>query len=279
MTALKVLSIFLSIYNVGNGASILAIIPTASFSHQVAFVELWRELSLRGHNVTLVTTDPTNDVTLKNLKEINMTRSYKTWQKPMKMHESLSIWNVYEFLYFASKEVLEHQLSQPELQEFIAENKKFKFDLVMIEIFYPELLALVKIYNCPAIMMATIGSTTIQISYNVNLVHPILHPDINLDYFGILNFEERVISTLYQWYLMYTEYVRIYPIRQRIVDRYFSNVTGRRIEDLLSEIALVFVNENPLFKGSRVFGPSIVTVSGGNHIKPIKLLPQVNSSK
>lgn len=213
MTALKVLSIFLSIYNVGNGASILAIIPTASFSHQVAFVELWRELSLRGHNITLVTTDPTNDTSLKNLKEIDMTRSYKTWEKSMEVHESLSIWNVYEFFFFASKQVFEVQMSQPELRELIEDNNKFKFDLVMIEIFYPELLALVKIYNCPAIMMATVGST-IQIGYNGNLIHPILHPDMNLEYFGILNFEERVISTLYQWYLMYTEYIRIYPVRQ-----------------------------------------------------------------
>lgn len=58
------------------GAKILGIIPTPSYSHQLAFQPIWRELSLRGHNVTVITANPLNDPKLINLTEINISTVY-----------------------------------------------------------------------------------------------------------------------------------------------------------------------------------------------------------
>lgn len=78
---MKQLVIFLLYVSVSFGADILAIIPTASFAHQVPFRPLWRELAKRGHNITLVTSDPMNDPSLKGVKEIDIGYGYQIMEK------------------------------------------------------------------------------------------------------------------------------------------------------------------------------------------------------
>lgn len=73
--------VFLTLISNSFGADILAIIPSASFSHQTPFRPLWRALAKRGHNITLVTADPMRDPTLKNLKEIDMSYAYEILMK------------------------------------------------------------------------------------------------------------------------------------------------------------------------------------------------------
>uniref|UniRef100_A0A6P7F682 UDP-glucuronosyltransferase 3A1-like n=1 Tax=Diabrotica virgifera virgifera TaxID=50390 RepID=A0A6P7F682_DIAVI len=55
---------------------ILGIFPTPSYSHQIVFQPIWKELSLRGHNVTVVTPHPLNDSSLTNLTEIDVSFVY-----------------------------------------------------------------------------------------------------------------------------------------------------------------------------------------------------------
>lgn len=277
----KVLSVVLCVVNLCYGANILAIIPTPSFSHQVAFTELWKELSLNGHKVTVVTTDPRNDPTLENLREINMKRSYEIWSEKYSFseqaHEGLGLWNIWEFFLYLLSDIAEDQLAQPELLDLIYGSDKFKFDVVMIEVFYPELLAFGKIYKCPTVLMGTIGSTVQMYDYLGNNVHPVLNSDMNIPFAGRMSFWERFISTLFYWHQMYFEYFTFLPRKQQVFDRHFSNVTSARIEDLISEIDLMLINESPIFKGIRALGPTTVNVGGGNHLKPLKPIPQVSS--
>ncbi|KAJ8952310.1 hypothetical protein NQ318_017203 [Aromia moschata] len=255
---LKTLFCVIFLIQICYGANILAIVPTPSYSHQVAFAELWKELSLRGHHVTLVTTDPRNDPNLPNLREINMRRSYRIWSET---------------------DITEDQLRQPELQELIHESNKFKFDLVMVEVFYPELIAFAKIYKCPTILVATIGSTVPMYQDLGNPAHPVLNSDINVPYDGTLNFKERLISTLFYWRFMYFEYFISRPKRQETIDRFFSNVTSIKFDELISDIDVVLVNESPLLKGVRALGPTTVPVGGGIHLKPLKPLPHLHIRK
>lgn len=275
----EVLSVVFSVSNLCNGANILAIVPTPSFSHQVAFTELWKELSLKGHKVTLVTTDPRNDPKLENLREINMRRSYQIWSEKYSFseqaQEGLGLWNIWEFFLYLLSDIAEDQLTQPELQELIYRRDRFKFDVLMIEVFYPELLIFGKLYRCPTILMGTIGSTVQMYDYLGNNVHPVLNSDMNVPFAGKLTFTERLISTLFHWHQIYFEYFTFLPKKQQVIDRHFSNVTSAKIEDLIGEVDLMLINESPLFKGIRALGPTTINVGGGNHLKPLKPLPQV----
>lgn len=270
----------ISLLKVSQEANILGIIPTPSYSHQVAFIELWRELALRGHNVVLATTDPLNDPTLTSLKEINMKSSYDIWTEKYSFsenaHKGMSLFNIWEFFLYLLSEVVEYQLAQPELQDLIQNHEKYQFDVVMIEVFYPELLAFGKIYNCPTVLLGTIGSTLQMYQYLGNPVHPVINPDINIPAAGKLNFQERLISILFHWHQMFFEYFKFLPKKQQIVNKYFGNITHMKIEDLIKDIDMLLVNESPFIKGVRALSPTTITVGGGNHLKPLKPLPQVS---
>nr|XP_023024872.1 uncharacterized protein LOC111512939 [Leptinotarsa decemlineata] len=56
----------------GESARILGFFSYPSVSHQSIFRALWRELSLRGHEVTVITPNPWNDPSLINLTEIDV---------------------------------------------------------------------------------------------------------------------------------------------------------------------------------------------------------------
>lgn len=278
--SLKTVIFFIFLAKICNAANILAIVPTPSFSHQVAFTELWKELSLRGHKVTLLATDPRNDPDLPNLKEIDMKRSYKIWSETYSFSEAaqdgLGFWNIWEFFLYLLSDICDDQLSQPEMQDLIHGKDKYSFDLVIIEVFYPELLAFGKIYNCPTMLVATIDSTVQMYQYLGNPAHPVLNSDINVPYFGKLTFKERVIACLFHWNAVFFEYFKFLPTKQKLVDKFFGNLTNARIEDLISDIDLMLVNINPLLKGPRALGPTTVSVGGGNHLKPLKPLPKVS---
>lgn len=80
-TMYKILT-FLSLFLIKSsyGSDILVIISTPSFSHQAPLRPIWKELALRGHNVTLITTDPMNNSSLA-IKEIDISYGYQIIQK------------------------------------------------------------------------------------------------------------------------------------------------------------------------------------------------------
>lgn len=57
-------------------AKILGVFPYPSISHQQGFVNICKELSLRGHQVTIITPNPLRDENLKNLREIDVSHLY-----------------------------------------------------------------------------------------------------------------------------------------------------------------------------------------------------------
>ena len=60
-----------------SGARILDIVPTPIINYQAVFRSLWRELSLRGHEVVLMTTDLVNNKSLTNLIQIDLHFSFQ----------------------------------------------------------------------------------------------------------------------------------------------------------------------------------------------------------
>lgn len=62
-------------------ARILGVFTVASISHQTVFQPIWKELSLRGHNVTVVTPNPLRDPSLINLIEIDVSSQYKNMEE------------------------------------------------------------------------------------------------------------------------------------------------------------------------------------------------------
>lgn len=63
----------------GIAARILGFFSLPSFSHQIVFQSIWKELSLRGHNVTAISPNILNDSNFENLEEIHVPQAYDVY--------------------------------------------------------------------------------------------------------------------------------------------------------------------------------------------------------
>lgn len=124
-------------------AKILASIFVPSFSHQLPFRPIWKELAKKGHEITLLTTDPMRDSTLKNIREIDLSGSYEILQKmntfsliAKEKTTSLAFFNDIRKHFDAVDSVIEWQLTQPEVKTLI-QNGSGYFDVLIVEIMHP----------------------------------------------------------------------------------------------------------------------------------------------
>lgn len=242
-------------------ANILAIVPAPFYSHQIAFQEIWKELSRRGHQVTLVTTVPIRDPTLVNLTQIDMSNSYRLLIEKYTISKTaeniLNMWNWYDIFAQINRDAAEEQLSSAEVQELIHHPENQKFDVVFVESYFPEFLAFSKIYNCPSIFLTSVDGHTEFHHSQGNPAHPILNADYATPYHVELSFMERVISVLYSAYVKYFEVFYVNVAKQKILEKYFTN-TSTTIDQLINDVDMLFLDCNPAIQGSRAIGPTTV---------------------
>lgn len=247
---------------VTHSANILAIVPAPFYSHQIAFQEIWKELSRRGHKVTLITTVPVKDPELVNLTQIDMSQSYKSiliekYTISKTAENILNMWNWYDIFAQINRDAAEEQLSSPEVRELIEHSENHQFDVLFVESYFPEFLAFSKIYNCPSILVTSVDGHTEFHHSQGNPAHPIVNADYATAYHVELNLMERVISVLYSLYVKYFEVFHVNPAKQKILEKHFPNTTTT-IDELISDVDMLFLDCNPAIQGARAIGPTTV---------------------
>lgn len=260
----------LSIAISANGARILGVIPSPAYSHQHAFHPIWRELSLRGHNVTIVTTDPVDAPELTNLTQIDVRFAYKYMQHFYDMMQHLNILNTASFLQKTLNSISEAEMTHSEVQQLKTGEQ---FDLVITESSFPEFLAFGEIYNCPTILISSMELQSIIHVASGNPAHPVLNPEFVLPFYGKLSFKERIISTAYQIVVNYFRVNKAFPQKHKMIENHFGKPMPP-IMDLLKKVDLVFVSVNPVLHDVRALGPATITFDGA-HLRPIRPLPKV----
>lgn len=183
-------------------ANILAVITTPSYSHQAPFQPLWRELANRGHQVTVITTDPQKNASIKNLKEIDISHTYKIYEEYKVFHvhcgSNMSFLNIGKLLAKVFHKTQEYQLSLPEIQNLIR-NKDVKFDLVITEAQSPIMMSFAWRFKCPLIAVSSMDAPMTFHDSVGNIVHPVANPDMNLDIVDLenINYLDRLKSFFY----------------------------------------------------------------------------------
>lgn len=254
-----------------NGARILGIIPTPSYSHQIPFQPLWRELSLRGHNVTTVTTDPINAPELTNLTQIDVGFAYKYVQNFHQDAEDMTSLKFIPYIHAMRDNISDAELSHPKVQQLI--KTKEKFDLVIIEIIYPHLLAFGEIFKCPTILVSSFELQSLIHMTVGNPSHPVLYPEHTIPLYGELSFKERIFSTIYQVGTNLFVTYKAYPEKHKIAIKHF----GRNfpsIMDMLKKASLILVATDPVLCDVRALGPMMIAF-GRAHLQPPQPLPKV----
>ncbi|KAL0860430.1 hypothetical protein ABMA27_009819 [Loxostege sticticalis] len=269
-----VLVVILSVSASDNeGARILAVIPTPSISHQVVFRPLVQELAKRGHDVTIITTDPVfpKGGTPANLTEVDVhDMSYKLWQDFVKTSSGST--NDLKTQITVGLELIGkifgYQMETKEVQHII---KHKKFDLLMLEAIARPALALSHVFKVPVIQVSSFGAVFGNYETLGAPVHPVLYPTMFRQRIYNLTFWEKV-SELYNHY----DFTRIYHSMEdqenAMVKRIFGPETPS-LSELSNNVDMLFLNMNPIWEGNRPVPPSVIYM-GGLHQKPVKDLPQ-----
>jgi hypothetical protein len=205
-----------------NAANILCIYPTSSFSHQIVFRALTKDLVARGHNLTVITSDPieTNN---PNLTQIDFSFYYEYFRKMINFVE-LKEKKVDEYFFFdffmdKFEEFYDVQLGFPAVQKLIKNEDKLEFDLVIVEYLnYVPWYAFAKKFNAPLIGITSLDAMVTTHEEMGNVFHPALHPEVMLDVYPPLNFQERWRSLKY--YLLTTQSKKFMPYYSIIIQYY-----------------------------------------------------------
>lgn len=255
-------------------ARILGFFSFPSVSHQVVYQPIWRELSLRGHDVTVLTPDPLHDPALLNLTEIDLSYTYQIvtdFNMQNSLYKDTGMTSVVEGFFRLCEEVAKRQLEHPEVQDLIADPTR-SFDVILVECFHPIAYVFAAKYRVPVIGVSSMN-TFLNAHFAVgNPVHPVLNPDLFFPAYD--NFYQRLTGTFYAvWFrLWYTFHVL--PRTDRIAKEFFGNDIPY-IGDIEKNVSLLFLNINPVLHSVRPNVPAIIEL-GQMHFKPVKPLPLVS---
>ncbi|KAF5300463.1 hypothetical protein FQA39_LY02262 [Lamprigera yunnana] len=273
---MKMLSTFVAIVlgvNLVQSARILGMIHIPSYSHQILFRPIWKELSLRGHQVTVITSNPMNDSSLTNLTEIDVSGINKQWAEK----------NCFDYLHQSFKELTEivieqnyvavdYILSNPHVNKLI-KDKNEHFDLLMIEGFHSATVAFSERFKCPFILMFSLDAISFAYDEIGNPSHPVLHPDYMLQYYGRLSFIERLSSVFAQIYAHFINYHKTFPNQQFLIKKHFGEGYSP-IQELYRNYSMYFLNTNPVIHPIRPLLPNVIQIGGGTHLTTNTTLPE-----
>lgn len=255
-------------------AKILGVFNIPSVSHQVVYQPIWKELSLRGHEVTVVTPNPLKDPSLTNLTEIDVSFMYDHLKEVYELFsDTPSHWTMMKIMFQFAESFAEQLLGDKNVQNLINDTSR-EFDVVMVEYMQTFPSAFAARFKCPLIAVASLGILGTTNRAIGNPVHPILHADFTSYAGRELTFLERVETAVYTaWQYSYHHFVSL-PRVDRLVKKYFGNDIPY-IGDLEGNISLLLQNTNPIIHTARPYLPSVVEL-GRMHLKLKKPLPKVN---
>nr|XP_023020371.1 UDP-glucuronosyltransferase 2B15-like [Leptinotarsa decemlineata] len=260
-------------------ARILVSIFSPSFSHNVVFRPIWKELAKRGHDITLLTTDPMRDPKLKNIREIDLSGSYEIMEK-YKASELLTkgknegkntVKLIVDYLN-ALDHTADWQLEQPEVKQLIQNTSEY-FDLVIVEVMNPIQMAFAERFKVPFI-----GITPVDAPYRIhaalgNYMHPSVYPDYFLPLIPPLSLLQRIVSCGVNWANWFLQYYTRYPAEDLIVRKHFGEGL-RDLSEIEKDMSLLFIYVNPVFYQMRPVGTNTIVIGGGMHVNKPKPLPK-----
>ncbi|KAJ8959917.1 hypothetical protein NQ317_010522 [Molorchus minor] len=225
-------------------AKILAVVPVPSYSHQLFFRRIWKELGKRGHELTLLTTDPMQD-NPENIRQINWSFTYALRHNKYNITKVVqdNEYNLPKILasYQAMlNEIVDEELSHPDIQTLL-KNESEHFDLLLVEYLHPTLYA-----------------------FSSGLSVQILLP-----FERDLSFKERLLSTLYSVYSIYKSND---DVAEEIAKKHFGQDLPP-LEIIIKNVSMVFLNTHPVFN-VRPLGPGFIHIGGGIHLEDQNPLPK-----
>ena len=265
----------LLLINLAENANILGIFPTPSISHQVVFRALMKDLSERGHQLTILTTDLSGTKN-PNVTEIDFHDCYKELQnlsfvefKETKQDQA-SLMMTLNQIYM---NIMEDHLKHPEVKMLMDNKNTKKFDLIILEYLnYVPMLAFAEHFDAPVIGITSLDTFTPGHELMGNEANPVIHPEILFACeHGKLNFWDRFESLKYDLKVRYSMQPKMDQIYMKFIAKHFPNVTAS-LDELKERVALMMTNTHPAMGFNRPILPNTIQL-GFMHIEQPKPLP------
>ncbi|KAF5269280.1 hypothetical protein FQR65_LT02581 [Abscondita terminalis] len=258
------LIIILSFASYVSSARILGISPSPSHSHQVVFQQIWKELSLRGHELVVLTADPINNSSLTNLTEIDLHNiSYDIWNRDLKniinAHEDSVIQSMLK-LVTTKFEIADAQFQDEQVRALI-NNQTERFDLVMVEYLLPIYYVFAAHFDCPFIGITSMDAPPISFNFVGNPNHPAITPDNQFYYDEKLTLFQRVRSTFISIFTGLLFDILFKAHQQEIVSKHFKKEMPH-VHEIAENVSLLFLNTEPIFHPIRSLVPSVIQIGG-----------------
>ncbi|KAL0275736.1 UNVERIFIED_CONTAM: hypothetical protein PYX00_003507 [Menopon gallinae] len=257
-------------------ARILAVFPAPSVSHQIVYRSYVLELLKRGHNLTVVTTDPIRDPTLKNYREIDVSFYYKRWNSRFQFASDSAkfIRLVPEVFLIAfaetMNEICDMYLSHPEVLKIIRD--KEEFDLFVVEFgvsgcFYP----FARLSRNNYLGIFSMSQMTVVHSNIGNPATASYLPDALLGQYVPLGFWQRLRATIFQA-VQWVVYHRLMTEHTAIARKYFgddmpSTVVYER------NVSAILLNNHFTMTFPRPLVPNVIDI-GGPAVHLLRRAPQ-----
>ncbi|KAI7815683.1 UDP-glucuronosyltransferase [Rhyzopertha dominica] len=270
MSRREILLLLLSV-TVTQSARILGVFLTASISHQVVYQPIWRELSLRGHEVVVITPDPLNDSSLTNLTEIDLGFMYEFMRSRIKgFKQEHTHWDFLKMMPAWAVMMIDLIFEHPTMVTFLNDTEAY-FDLVIGEFLTPVVTAFAYKYKCPFIGVSSLSVVNVHHNAVGNPAHPILNPNFITTFGEEMTFFEKVEAVIFDAYSRIKYYYDL-SIVDAATRKYFGDDMPY-LGELERNVNLLFVNTNPILHGARAFSTGVFEL-GRMHLKPKKPLPQ-----
>ncbi|KAI4468009.1 UDP-glucosyltransferase [Holotrichia oblita] len=240
-------------------ANILFVGMYPSLNHQSYFQPIWKELSLKGHQVVALTPNPIGDPGLINLTEIDLSEAYhiaglKSF--PTIISKDLSSKDGLNRVFELMEKIVIKELMNPEVRILIADKRRI-FDVVIVEVHYPALFAFSTKFKCPLITISSFGTLLNGHDAMGNPTHPALYPDLFYHKKHNLSFWERLEVTYYGFWFRYFYKYDVLSKADAIAKKFFG-IDTPYIGDIEKNISILLLNVNPVFYTPRPNVPGIV---------------------
>ncbi|XP_060536288.1 UDP-glycosyltransferase UGT5-like [Cylas formicarius] len=253
-----------------HASRILFATGTPAPAHQKVFQPVWKELSLRGHQVHVLTPNPLKNAALINLTEYDLSDIYKEVEKAYRTElkdrvvdhtkpNTLRLFTKEHFNSLLWSKLFDGVLGHRETQRLLKEN--LQFDVAIIEWLFPTMAGLGAHYGCPTIGIMSFGGQVTTLDTLGNPSHPILAPDVNLPFKRDLMFKERLVSFLHAIFVRMYYHWAILPREDAIVKKHLGEDMPY-LGDIERNVSLLLLNTNLVFHRQMPLLPNVVQTGG-----------------
>lgn len=256
-------------------ANILAMFIVPSYSHQMPLLRLSKALAARGHNLTVITPNPSK-VPIANHTEIDISFSYPllrngslgfTLQSKKTMAQIMN-----ESIHGLIK-LTQIQLKSPQIKNFLSWAKDMKFDLVLYEnMITVPFLALAHILGSPPVIGVITVDTGLWFDSTMGSFSNPAYVSATMEHTDHMTFFERIHNLYNTAMTLYYRYWIADPYQNQVIREIFGEGLPSAYE-LDHNKSLLMYSCDPIMSYPKSLTPNIVQL-GALHIVPPKPLPE-----